>query len=60
MGIVLGGHGLINWADDDKECYEISLDLINRAASYLAETTLAKIHLAGQNITSLPAEQRKI
>ncbi|MCI0712072.1 MAG: bifunctional rhamnulose-1-phosphate aldolase/short-chain dehydrogenase [Chloroflexi bacterium] len=36
-GIILGGHGLINWADDDKECYELSLTLIEKAARYLPE-----------------------
>jgi len=36
-GIILGGHGLINWANDDKECYELSLTLIEKAARYLAE-----------------------
>ena len=28
---ILGAHGLINWADDDKECYYLSLDLIEKA-----------------------------
>ena len=37
VGIILGGHGLINWADDDKACYELSLTLIEKAARYLAE-----------------------
>lgn len=37
VGIVLGGHGLINWADDDKTCYELSLTLIEKAARYLEE-----------------------
>jgi rhamnulose-1-phosphate aldolase/alcohol dehydrogenase len=36
-GVILGSHGLINWADDDKACYELSLELIERAASYIAE-----------------------
>ncbi len=35
-GIILGGHGLINWANDDKECYELSLTLIEKAARFLA------------------------
>lgn len=34
-GVVLGGHGLINWADDDRECYELTLDLIRRAQAFL-------------------------
>ena len=37
VGIVLGGHGLINWADDDKDCYDLSLTLIEKAARHLAE-----------------------
>ncbi len=36
-GVILGAHGLINWADDDKECYYLSLDLIEKAARYLEE-----------------------
>jgi len=34
-GIMLGQHGIINWAEDDKECYTLSLDLIEKAARYL-------------------------
>lgn len=36
-GIMLGGHGIINWADDDKECYLLTLRLIDVAAEYLAQ-----------------------
>ncbi len=35
-GVMLGGHGLINWADSDKACYLLSLELIERAAAFLA------------------------
>ncbi|HEV1286077.1 MAG TPA: bifunctional rhamnulose-1-phosphate aldolase/short-chain dehydrogenase [Bryobacteraceae bacterium] len=34
-GVILGQHGLINWADDDKECYELTLNLIEKAADYI-------------------------
>ena len=34
-GIIMGQHGLINWADDDKECYELTLTLIEKAAAYI-------------------------
>jgi rhamnulose-1-phosphate aldolase/alcohol dehydrogenase len=34
-GIILGQHGLINWANDDKECYELTLSLIEKAAEYI-------------------------
>ena len=32
---MMGGHGLINWAGDDKTCYELSLDIIEKAARYI-------------------------
>ncbi|HEY0790689.1 MAG TPA: class II aldolase/adducin family protein, partial [Chthoniobacterales bacterium] len=34
-GVILGQHGLINWDDDDKACYELTLSLIERAALFL-------------------------
>ena len=36
-GLVMGQHGLINWAEDDKECYELSLKLIEKAARFIEE-----------------------
>lgn len=36
-GAIMGQHGLINWADDDRACYDLTLELIDRAATYLAE-----------------------
>lgn len=35
-GVILGGHGLINWANDDKGCYGLSLELIEKAARFIA------------------------
>jgi rhamnulose-1-phosphate aldolase/alcohol dehydrogenase len=34
-GVILGQHGLINWANDDKECYELTLGLIEKAANHI-------------------------
>ncbi len=34
-GAVMGQHGLINAADDQHECYELSLELIDRAARFI-------------------------
>jgi rhamnulose-1-phosphate aldolase/alcohol dehydrogenase len=58
IGIILGGHGLINWADDDKECYERSISLINRAAAYLEEHDLGEGVFGGQKYRMLPDENR--
>src|SRR4051794_25722036 len=34
-GMIMGQHGLINWANDDKECYELTLSLIEKAATFI-------------------------
>lgn len=36
-GVLLGGHGLINWAESDKACYHLSLALAERAEVFLAD-----------------------
>jgi rhamnulose-1-phosphate aldolase/alcohol dehydrogenase len=41
-GVILGQHGLINWANDDKECYELTLSLIEKAANYIEAKYEAK------------------
>ncbi len=58
VGIVLGGHGLINWADDDKTCYELSLTLIEMAARYLDERDLGARVFGGARFDSPPAQER--
>lgn len=58
-GIILGGHGLINWADDDKECYDISLELINRAAAYLNKHEKGEQSFGGEKVQSLTEGERR-
>ena len=41
-GIMMGQHGLINWADDDRECYCTTLELIDRAAQFIEKKYAAK------------------
>ena len=63
-GAILGQHGLINWANDDRECYELSLELIEKAASYIEDQYKAKGGDAkvfgGPKYQSLNEEQRHI
>jgi rhamnulose-1-phosphate aldolase/alcohol dehydrogenase len=40
--IMMGQHGFISWAEDDKECYTLTLRLIERAASYVEEQYAAR------------------
>jgi rhamnulose-1-phosphate aldolase/alcohol dehydrogenase len=60
-GVILGGHGLINWANDEKECYELTLDLIERAARYIEEHDKDEQTFSGQKYPSLEeAERHKV
>lgn len=34
-GLVMGQHGLINWADEDEACYRLTLELIETAARFI-------------------------
>ncbi len=38
-GVVLGGHGLFTWGPTSKECYRITLEMINKAARWLGAKT---------------------
>ena len=58
-GLVMGQHGLINWADDDKACYDLSLELIERAARFIAERDQGPDTFGGQKFDALPDAQRE-
>lgn len=57
-GLVMGQHGLINWADDDKACYELTLTLIEKAARYIEQHDKGDKTFGGQKYTSLKEEER--
>ena len=40
--IMMGQHGFISWADDDKVCYELTLSMIEQAAAYIDSQYQAK------------------
>ncbi|HEX6566007.1 MAG TPA: bifunctional rhamnulose-1-phosphate aldolase/short-chain dehydrogenase [Chthoniobacterales bacterium] len=58
-GAILGQHGLINWADDDKECYELSLSLIERAAEYIASRDKGDKTFGGQKHSEVSDADRE-
>ncbi|MBV6457961.1 MAG: 3-phenylpropionate-dihydrodiol/cinnamic acid-dihydrodiol dehydrogenase [Fimbriimonadaceae bacterium] len=49
-GAVMGSHGIINWADDPRECYELTLRLINRAQEFIDGRGAAKSHPFGDRV----------
>lgn len=58
-GIILGQHGLINWADDDKACYQLSLELIEKAARYIEAQDKGDLTFGGQKYAPLADEPRR-
>ncbi|MBX2824048.1 MAG: bifunctional rhamnulose-1-phosphate aldolase/short-chain dehydrogenase [Gammaproteobacteria bacterium] len=58
-GVVLGSHGLFTWADTAQECYAVTLEIINRAISWLADHTRDQAPFGGRLHQPLPADQRR-
>ncbi|HCA79120.1 MAG TPA: bifunctional rhamnulose-1-phosphate aldolase/short-chain dehydrogenase [Bacteroidetes bacterium] len=58
-GILLGQHGIINWANDSKACYDLTLDLIERAAQFIAARDKGEKTFGGQRCKSLAPEARR-
>jgi rhamnulose-1-phosphate aldolase/alcohol dehydrogenase len=57
-GLVMGQHGLINWADDDKECYDLTLELIDKAATYIESKDKGDQTFGGAKYQSLGEDDR--
>ena len=58
-GIMMGAHGLINWHDDDKACYELSLELIERAAQFIESKDKGEQTFGGAKYHALEEEKRR-
>ncbi|HET7572044.1 MAG TPA: bifunctional rhamnulose-1-phosphate aldolase/short-chain dehydrogenase [Gaiellaceae bacterium] len=57
-GIVLGGHGLVAWDDDPAVCYRTTLELIDRAAAFLAREARTATPFGPPRVETLPPEER--
>ncbi len=58
-GAVLESHGLFTWADDAKDCYLTTLEIINRAAGWLATQSAGKPVFGGPKRPTLAADARR-
>lgn len=58
-GLIMGQHGLINWADDDKTCYELTLSLIEKAARFIAQHDKVDQTFGGAKYQPLAADERE-
>lgn len=57
-GLVMGQHGLINWANDDKACYALTLTLIEKAARYIEQRDKGDETFGRQKYESLDEKKR--
>ncbi|MDI6838407.1 MAG: bifunctional rhamnulose-1-phosphate aldolase/short-chain dehydrogenase [Rhizobiaceae bacterium] len=58
-GVVLESHGLFTWANDAKECYLLTLEIINKAIEWFARETEGKTIFGGAVAKSLPEAERR-
>ena len=63
QAIMMGQHGFISWADEDKACYTLTLDFIEKAAAYIEAKYAAKggdaAAFGGQKYATLDEAKRK-
>lgn len=58
-GVILEAHGLFTWGSTSKECYETTLEVINRASQWLAQKSDQATGLGRSKVSALPSEQRR-
>lgn len=58
-GVLLGQHGVINWAGESKACYDLTLDLIEKAAQYIAARDKGEKTFGGPKYRSLEPGKRR-
>jgi rhamnulose-1-phosphate aldolase/alcohol dehydrogenase len=58
-GVILEAHGLFTWGDTSKECYENTLDIINRATVWLARKSEGRKPFGAAVAQALSAERRR-
>jgi rhamnulose-1-phosphate aldolase/alcohol dehydrogenase len=58
-GAVLEAHGLFTWADSSRECYENTLNIINRATTWLAEHSRGKRPFGAVTSQALTIDRRR-
>ena len=58
-GILLGHHGMSSWDNDDKTCYETALEIIDRAARFIAAHDKGDQTFGGQKYQRLVETDRR-
>ncbi|MBS1302715.1 bifunctional rhamnulose-1-phosphate aldolase/short-chain dehydrogenase [Loktanella sp. SALINAS62] len=60
-GVILGSHGLFTWGNTAKDCYDMTITVINQATAWLTDTTKDTAAFGGPRHNSLsPADRRTV
>ena len=58
-GVVLESHGLFTWADTAKDCYDMTIEVINTATKWLAEKSASVPAFGGAKYEALAPDARR-
>ncbi|MGH1414555.1 MAG: bifunctional rhamnulose-1-phosphate aldolase/short-chain dehydrogenase [Pelagimonas sp.] len=58
-GVVLESHGLFTWADDARDCYELTIDIIQKAMDWFSAQTADTEAFGGAAHTPMSAQERR-
>ena len=58
-GVVLGSHGLFTWASSAEQCYDVTLEIVNKAITWFDKKTKEKPSFGGVKQEALSGEARK-
>ena len=58
-GVLLGQHGIINWTNESHSCYDLTLDLIEKAAEYIQSRDKGHKTFGGKRYRSLDPGKRR-
>ena len=58
-GVLLGHHGMSSWSNDDRICYETSLEIVDLAARYIESHDRGARTFGGQKHKAPPESERR-
>lgn len=57
--VLLAKHGLVNWGETAEECYNNTIEIINRAAEFVAAKSAGKEPFGSRGVAPLPDDSRE-
>jgi rhamnulose-1-phosphate aldolase/alcohol dehydrogenase len=58
-GVLFGHHGMSSWSNDEKDCYETALEIIDRATRYIEQHHRGEQTFGGQKYKPLAEDRRR-